>query len=242
MSLKVKYDRKEDIPQGLEKFFTEKDGAWFLQAEGMKTDADIESVKGALEKERKVRRDAENNLKTLQDRFTGLPDDFDAAEYHRLKDMDGGKVDEKLREQRERLTAAHQKELDKVKEELGKQTSTVHNLVARQGLAKAMAEAGIAEPLREAVEAMYLPKVKIEDAGGEIQALLDNKPLADAMQEFAQSDKGKHYVAADKSGGGGSHEAGGGGNVKTVTRAQWDGMNHVARSKFAKDGGKVVDT
>ena len=86
MPIKAKYDSKSEIPTGLESHYTEKDGAFFLQVEGLKTDQDVQTVQTALENERKLKREAETKVKEYEKKYSLLPDDFTIDEYNRLKD------------------------------------------------------------------------------------------------------------------------------------------------------------
>lgn len=238
--LKFKYDSKGDIPAGAEKFYSEKDGSFVLQAEGIKTEDDVQSVKDALNNERTKRRDAEKEAKDLKAKFSFLPDDFDSDEYNRLTDTSHGDVDERLRKQRETLTAQHKKESDAKDAVIAEKDDLIQKHVVEASLSKAIAENNIASHFVPAVEAMMKPKVKVEGT----DVYLDEKPIAEAMKLWAESKDGSIYLAADNSNGGGSNQNkpnAGGSNVKTATRADFDAMNDSERMSFSKEGGKVVD-
>ena len=49
------------------------------------------------------------------------------------------------------------------------------------------------------------------------------------------------YLFSGSSGSGSRHKSSGKGSANEVDRATFDSMDHAARSKFAKDGGRVVD-
>ncbi len=79
MKLKAIYDKQEDIPAGFESAYTERNGKWELQVEGMKTQGDVERVQEALDKERDEHKKAKKRLR-------GMGDDDDADSVQDLKD------------------------------------------------------------------------------------------------------------------------------------------------------------
>lgn len=121
---------------------------------------------------------------------------------------------------------------------------SVSRLLIDNGLTDALTKAGVTNPVYvEAAKAMLARDALIADDNGNKVAKLGDKLLADAVGEWAGSDKGKHFVtAADVSGGGsqGGHK-GGGAAAKTATRAQFDAMPQHERMAFATGGGSVTD-
>ena len=68
MPLKAIYDKQEDIPEQFRELYTERNGKWELtQVEGIKTQADIDRVQEALNKERNDHRDVKDKLKVWGD-------------------------------------------------------------------------------------------------------------------------------------------------------------------------------
>ena len=237
--LKTKYDSKSEIPEGLEKYYTEKSGVFHLQAEGMKTEEDVQSVQAALEKERTFRRDAEKEAKEVKAKFAFVPDDFTAEDFHKLSDSSKGDVDQKLKEQRERLEAMHKKELTAKEAIIAEKDGLVQTHVKDATLSRAIAEANIRKEFVPAVEAMLKSKIKLEGS----DVFMNDKPVAEAMKAWIESDEGKHYVAADVSSGGGTKDVkpNQNSNVKTVARSEFDSMSQASRMEFSKSGGKVTD-
>lgn len=61
--LKTIYEKKEDIPEGFEKLFRERNGKWELHGiEGVKTQADVDRVQEALRKEKADHKTAKDAL------------------------------------------------------------------------------------------------------------------------------------------------------------------------------------
>jgi hypothetical protein len=65
--LKLVYENESDIPSGFAELYEERDGKWYLTGvEGMKTQADVDKLQGALKKERDARVAAEGKLKKFE--------------------------------------------------------------------------------------------------------------------------------------------------------------------------------
>lgn len=145
MKLKLSYNSQEDIPNGYEALYTEKDGKWVLTGiEGMKTQEDITRLSESLRKEREDHKKVKDVLAKL-----GGPDlDADALvekldEYEELKlrveSGEGGKIDDKkveeLVEQRvQRRLAPVERERDRLKTrntELETENGTLKGTITR---------------------------------------------------------------------------------------------------------------
>lgn len=234
--LKLFYETKDAIPNGAEEFYAEKDGKFLLQADGIKTDDDVSNLQGALEKERKLRRDAETKLKDYS-KFDLLPDDFDISEFNRLKDSQTGEIENKLKEQRERIVAQHEKELASYKEKLEQANGLVNTHVKTANLRKAMAEANINKAFMPAVEAMMQSKITIEGT----DVYLNEKPLADALKDWASTDEGKHYVSAPANTGGGvDAKSSASGVKKTMERSQFEALDAGQKMEVVKNGVQLT--
>lgn len=93
MALKQSYDLQADIPAGLQEHYVEKDGKWCLQADP--PIEDVSGLKGALEKERGLRRDAEKTMTDMKIQFEGVnPDDYRKLQ-ERVKGLDDAEVYDK---------------------------------------------------------------------------------------------------------------------------------------------------
>lgn len=145
MKLRLSYNSQEDIPNGYEALYTEKDGKWVLTGiEGMKTQEDVTRLSESLRKEREDHKKVKDILAKL-----GGPDlDADALvekldEYEELKlrveSGEGGKIDDKkveeLVEQRvQRRLAPVERERDRLKTrntELENENGTLKGTITR---------------------------------------------------------------------------------------------------------------
>lgn len=132
---------------------------------------------------------------------------------------------------------------EKATKALEAESGFTQKLLIDNGLTAELTKHNVTNPaLLKAAQALLRANVKIEIDGDNRIAKFGDKPLADAVKEWAGSEEGKHFVtASSNSGGGAGGGAGGTGNQKTKTRAEFDGMGQSERAVFAKEGGRVVD-
>lgn len=133
------------------------------------------------------------------------------------------------------------KKATKAEKLLETETGFTRNLLVDNGLTEALVKANVAKQFLPAVKALFAGKVEIKTEGTERKAFIGDKPLGDAITAFAQSDEGKHYVAAGNNRGGNAPGADGGAVGKSVTRSAFDAMAHDARNAFLADKGTITD-
>ena len=80
VALKQVYENQAEIPGGLQEHYAEKDGKWVLQTDPQFED--VTALKGVLNQERNLRRDAEKALSDMKIQFEGV----DPDEFHKLQD------------------------------------------------------------------------------------------------------------------------------------------------------------
>jgi len=92
--LKLFYAKKEDIPEGYDKLYTEKSGQWVLTGvTGMKSQEDVDKVQEGLRKEREDHKETKDKLKAWGD----LDPTETLPNLDRIKELEaaaGGKLDE----------------------------------------------------------------------------------------------------------------------------------------------------
>lgn len=72
--LKAVYDKLDDIPEALRTYYTERNGKWEIKVEGMKTQADVDRVQGALDKEKKDHVTTKTAAKVAADKLVEFAD------------------------------------------------------------------------------------------------------------------------------------------------------------------------
>lgn len=149
MGLKFKVGNIEEVAEAQREFYTERDGAYYLDIEGMpssKTDDDVRRLNGALEKERKDHKATREKLKAFED--FGTPEELREKidEYDTLKDG-GGKANEELLDYKKRLRTA-EKERDSFKTQFESQKTRLDELTKLEKRSK------IRGKLKENVESL----------------------------------------------------------------------------------------
>lgn len=242
MKLKLVYGTQEDIPNGYEALYTEKDGKWHLTGvEGMKTSEDISRLTESLRKEREDHKKVKDVLAKL-----GGPDlDADALvekldEYEELKlrveSGEGGKIDDKkveeLVEQRvQRRLAPVERERDRLKTrntELETENGTLKGTITRGTVES--------ELRRHATEGKVVTSAldDILDIGANIFEVaedgavvtkqgLRNVPAGVTPDVWLSDMKEKrpHWWPASQGGGAGGSGSGNGTGVNPWTKDNW---------------------
>lgn len=96
------------------------------------------------------------------------------------------------------------------------ETGFTKSLLVDNGLSDALVKVGVEPAFLGAVKAMLKGQVQIVAEGDTRRALVGDKPLADFVSTWAQSDEGKHFVKAPANGGGGAGGGSGGASVTTI--------------------------
>lgn len=174
------------------------------------------------------------------------------ADLRKSKDIDP--ADLTAAEERAEKAEAKAKELEKAVGTLTKErdaavkkfeteTGFTSKLLVQDGLKSALIANGVKdEDFIDSLSAKFASGATVKIDGETRTALIGDKPLADAIKEWAGTDAGKKFVAAPANGGGGAPgSAGNGGGGKTMTRSAFDALDAAGKMSFSKDGGKVVD-
>jgi hypothetical protein len=98
--LKTQYEKAEDIPEAMKEFFKEVDGKHILQAEGLKTQTDVDKIQDALRKEREDHASAKAKAKEAANALATANDKIEILEKN------GGDDDDREPTNAERLELA----------------------------------------------------------------------------------------------------------------------------------------
>lgn len=236
MTLQIQYDSRDGIPEGMEDHYSETDdGTFRLDAEGLKTEQDVANVKEALDKERKLRREAEKKANQL-------PDDFSQDEWEKLKALQD-KKDEGETSEEENLEL---KRLKNKKEELENTVQELSNSLEKtkkkDGLEQALRSVNVLPSLMDGAKALLMPKLKVVKENGEFQAIDDEtgKPVSEMVKDWAETDQGKSYIQASDTSGGGNRKSGGGsgGGEFSHIKSKADFKNRAEKSKYVSKYGQ----
>lgn len=176
-------------------------------------------------------------LRTAKAKAKGA--DIDPTEHAALQ----AQVEE-LTDKLTKAEATGKAEITKLTKSLTEKDGALTKHLIDAGLTDALVKAGVQAPMMDAVKALLQGKASINAKDGAYEALIDGKPLVEAVTTWAQSDQGKHFVTAPQNSGGGSQGGGGKGAAKTMTRADFDAKSAAGDASvatFFKEGGVVVD-
>lgn len=178
------------------------------------------------------------------------------AEARKAKEIDPAEVDRlhnEVEELQGKLTAAEKSVKDataaaeKATKALEKETAFTQKLLISDGLKSALIANGVKdEAFIDALTAKLASGATVVAEGDVRKAMIGDKPLEDAVKEFAASDQGKKFVSAPANSGGGAE---GGRKVnadaKTITRSAYNALDPVQRGEVglqsAKGEVKIVD-
>lgn len=187
------------------------------------------------------------NVASLQESTKGLKADLAKAKAK----AKGADIDPEehaaLQSKVEELQAAlsktegnSKKEIEKLTNSLKEKDGALNKYLVEAGLTDALVKAGVKPEFLEAGKALLKSQTTINS---EYQPLIGDKPLAEAVKEWAAGEAGRHFVAAPANNGGGAQGGSGSGSGnKQVSRQQFDSFSPAQRMEFAKAGGQVVES
>lgn len=196
-----------------------------------------EKIAAAIEPLTAKRDELLNEVRKLKAKAKGA--DIDPEEHATLQT----KVEE-LTEKLGKAEKTLKTETEKMQKQLGEKDGALRKLLVDEGLTAAAVKAGVAPHYLDAVKALHSGKTTIEAKDGAYVALLDGKPIAEALTTWAQSDQGKHFVAAPNNSGGGAQGGNGGKPAgKTIKQSELDAMRPAARATYMAEnqGVQVVE-
>ena len=182
-TLNTVLDSLDDVAEPLRGYYREEDGRFVLSLAEPKAHPAFRTLKQTADRLDRELKEARRALDGANERLAGWPDEFERAEYARLKER--GRL--------ERAEAAERQ---------------VHTLLVENGLTEALSRAQVAPSLLDAAKALLLRQHKAEIVEG--KALIDGDEIADFVRDWADGEAGRHFVAAPQSGGGGAEAKPGG--------------------------------
>jgi len=176
-----------------------------------------------------------DDIKSRLDELDKAKEEAEAAAAEKAGDVN------KIREQ---LESKHKREMEKLSASLDAEKSVNHKLLVDNGLTNALTEVGVSKDYLPAARALIQTSNSIEltDIDGQRVAQINGTSLTDHVAAWAQSDSGKHFVAAPANSGGGAQGAGGAnGSTKTMSRAQFQELPPAKQSALSREGVSLTD-
>lgn len=225
----------DGLDDGVKNLYQEKDGKFLLKVSGIPQGEDVTGLKSKLDEllaEKKAesakRKDAEETARRAAEDAAKKNGDVEALE---------NSWKEKYTKREQELLGDHESLKGQIKAlTVGRTATDLAAELAIQGSAKALLphiERRLSMDIRDGQ-----PVVVVLDANGKPSA----STLDELKAEFAKDAAFAPLIrASDATGGGASGSKSGGGAAKTVSRAQFDAMDHASRAAHAKSGGTVTD-
>lgn len=135
--------------------------------------------------------------------------EIDPAEHAALQsEVDALKAD------LSKVTKDSTKAIEQLQKSLTEKDGALQSYLIDNGLTDALVKAGVRSEFMGAAKAMLRNQAQVKAEEGNYSALMGDKPLVDAVAEWASSDEGKHFISAPANSGGGA--AGGNGAQQPI--------------------------
>jgi exonuclease VII small subunit len=221
MPLKTILDSLDGVDDATKAHYTEADGKFVLQIEGVDLHPDVANLKSAFERTKAAEKDARTKLTAAEQRMADA-----------LKDKPDEAAIVKLRTDLEA-------ERDGWKSKFEDVSGKLLGVTRDQSLREALAASGIADPaFQKAATMMLRDSLKVDGDKVIAETDMGPMPVADYVKRWSASE-GKAFVAPASGGGAKGQDQGGkGGSIK---RSDFDAMAPLAKSEAMKQGATIVD-
>lgn len=216
--LKTIVDTLDGIEEQYHGLYEEKDGKYILQLEGVDSHPAVLALKNGHANSKRERDQAKRELAEAKAKLAGVPEDFDADEWSRLKseeearqsDPEGKDVRKQLDQQRESLIRqheskvaalkkAHETALAEAKAEMASLETDLRGALVDDGLTKALVKAGVKPTLLKAAKRMFDADVEVVVEDGvrlaRMKSDLGGNTIDEFVSNWAQSDDAKDFIA-----------------------------------------------
>lgn len=238
MALKAILDNLDSVDEALRGEYTEKDGKFYLQVEGIAAHPDVTALKSALDRVRTEKTELKTKYDALEAKSKEIPEEFTLDRWHELLALDD--VDPNDPEAKKKRKEKEDERLGQMKRNFEQQITNLkakydtdialkdtlidseRTLRAKDqkelALDKAMDKTNVDPKFREAVKALHRDNIKhsVEDDGSiriYVQTDLGEVEPASFLDSWANTDGGKPFIATP------TGPMGKGGNDKTGTFA-----------------------
>lgn len=225
-----------------------------MSEENTYTEEQYDELKGKLDEFRSNNVKLMKDMEAMQSRFADVDIDQYAEMMQNQRDqkdkklIDAGKIDELLEERTKRMQEDHAKAYNTLKDENSTHQRQLEGLMIDAVVRDHAAQQGIAPTAIDDVllraKAVFKLKegqaVPMDGDGNVIYQAGATEPMGVDQWVKGLTESAPHLFTPS-SGGGAMHGARGGKDGTSVTRNEFDNMSQLARSEFAKKGGKVVD-
>lgn len=242
--LKLKYDTQEEIPEGFDGLYTEKDGTWHLTGvEGLQTNENVERLQGALTKEKNDHKETKKKLRaldgvnaeTVHDELEELKELRAMKEAGELDPAEGAPSEEKIEEMVNARLARHVAPIERENKALKDENATLKE--ENSGLSGEIKSSRIQAAIRSEAEKANIASTAIDDVvalgerlfeiddDGEVltrdQVGVTPSVTPDMWLQEIKDNKPHWWPASTGGGANGEDRSGGGGSVNPWSRKNW---------------------
>ena len=195
----------------------------------------------------KKQEELENKFKNVDlDAYNDMLRQSQALKDKKL--IDEGKIEELMEERSKLMREEHNKVIESMKGEQSNLTKKLEHLLIDSAVRDSAVKAGVVDTAIDDVvlrsQAIFSIKdgkaVPHDSNGNVIFGDGNSNPMEVSEWVKGLTESAPHLFNAS-TGGGSKHGSNFSGTSDTVSRDVFDNMSHQDRSKFARDGGKVVD-
>ena len=221
MALKTVLDTLDGVDDALKGFYTEADGKYVLDVEGIDAHPAVANLKTAYERTKADKAAASATLKDLQSQM---------AELSKNKPDEAALV--AARKALEDQIAAEKARADGLQQQLT-------GVTRDRSLADALTAAGVTNPaFVRAATAMLAPSVKMENGAAVIETDMGPMALADHVKRWAASE-GKDFVSPPAGGGARGNDRAAGG--RTMSLADFNTKSPKERAAIMAAGTTLTE-
>lgn len=227
--LKTVLESLDGLDEAVQSFYTEADGKFVLNVEGIDHHPEVANLKSAYERTKAERRSIMEERDTLKGKVAALPQDFDPEQWAKLKQ--GGKADpEELVKLRQTLEA----ERDEWRQKYEGEVTRAQRMAMERTLDSALAEQGVTNPTYVKAARVLLSSQVQADAEGNpvVETDMGPVPLADHVKRWVAGE-GKAFVTPPAGGGARGND---GGSTSSVGKKAKD-MSEAEKGRFIRENG-----
>lgn len=218
MALKTILDSLDGVDDAFKDQYEERDGKFVLQIEGIDDHPAVVSLRNGHSNSKRERDEARRKLTEAEGKLRNIPEDFDLAEWERLKAEEEARqadpdnkdvrkqVETAVQANTRQLTARHEAQLKAKDEIIAEKDQTIESLggdlrrsLVEDGLTKALVKAGVKPTLMKAAQRMFQDDVEVVEEDGKRVARMKTDLGGDEVEKFisnwSQSDEAKDFIA-----------------------------------------------
>lgn len=254
MTLPVRVNTAEEIPEGLEDHYQEADGGGFeIALNGVKEHSKVTSLANAYESEQDRRKKLSQQLQQFGDL---TPEDVEELKGELEEAREGGDidVDAKIEEAKEAVASKYEDELEDLKQERDRYKSGLHERTVEREIDRAIEDAGVLDEYKPAVRAMLRERdPTMVEQDGEMQGVFEQTPdgipgkvgIREYVEQWTETDEASPYLPASGKSGSGAEPTGGGsggGGGAASETVQAEGSTVTADPEKVLSGEQAVQT